>query len=153
MAKSRKLAALQRKVTPAASVDTEMICRAVAADFKLRGITHAAAAEKLLVEPRSVSNQISGKRPFGKKSAQKYAATFGYDEAFLLYGTGSLKKEVQAPVFVPTMRGDMVTLPRDQWERIMRLLEKAEERELRHGSHRPGHPRTKAAGGKHPKGW
>lgn len=70
----------------------ELICRAVASDFKLRGITHLDAARMLGVEKRTVSNQISGKRPFGKKSAQQYAQVFGYEEPFLLYGIGSLKK-------------------------------------------------------------
>ena len=69
-----------------------LICRAVASDFKLRGITHQQAAGMLGVEKRTVSNQISGKRPFGKKSAQKYAQVFGYEEPFLLYGIGELKK-------------------------------------------------------------
>jgi len=68
------------------------ICRAVNADFKLQGLTHAEAAKKLGVECRSVSNQLSGKRPFAKKGALLYARVFGYDETFLLFGTGELKK-------------------------------------------------------------
>lgn len=68
------------------------ICRAVASDFKLRGLTHQDAADMLGVEKRTVSNQISGKRPFGKKSAKRYAEVFGYEEPFLLYGEGDLKK-------------------------------------------------------------
>lgn len=71
----------------------ELICRSVASDFKLRGITHLDAAKMLGVEKRTVSNQISGKRPFGKKSAQQYAKVFGYEEPYLLYGIGSLKKD------------------------------------------------------------
>ncbi len=74
------------------SNSTDLICRAVASDFKLRGITHQQAADMLGVEKRTVSNQISGKRPFGKKSAQKYSQVFGYEEPFLLYGIGELKK-------------------------------------------------------------
>ncbi len=80
------------QATLGGNMSPEQICRSVAADFKLRGISHADAAEKLGVNIRSVSNQISGKRPFGKKSAQKYAAAFGYEEPFLLYGAGKLKK-------------------------------------------------------------
>lgn len=70
----------------------EDICRAIAEDFKARGLSHAAAARMLGVDTRSVSNQISGKRPFGKKSAQRYARVFGYDEPYLLYGIGTLKR-------------------------------------------------------------
>ena len=68
------------------------ICRAVNADFKLQGLTHAEAAERLGIERRAVSNQLSGKRPFAKKGALLYARVFGYDEAFLLFGTGELRK-------------------------------------------------------------
>ena len=71
------------------------ICRAVNADFKLQGITHAAAAERMGIEKRAVSNQLSGKRPFAKKGALMYAKAFGYDETFLLFGTGELRKQGQ----------------------------------------------------------
>lgn len=69
------------------------ICRAVNADFKLQGITHAKAAALLGVDRRCVSNQLSGKRPFAKKGAILYAKVFGYNESFLLFGTGSLRNE------------------------------------------------------------
>ena len=71
------------------------ICRAVNADFKLQGITHADAAERMGIEKRAVSNQLSGKRPFAKKGALMYAKAFGYDETFLLFGTGELRKQGQ----------------------------------------------------------
>ena len=71
------------------------ICRTVNADFKLQGITHAEAAQRLGVERRSVSNQLSGKRPFTKKGALRYAQVFGYDETFLLFGKGELRKRQQ----------------------------------------------------------
>lgn len=69
----------------------DLICRTVASDFKLMGITHEDAAKLLGVDKRTVSNQISGKRPFGKKSAHRYAEVFGYDEPYLLYGIGGLR--------------------------------------------------------------
>ena len=71
--------------------DPDLICRTVASDFKLMGITHEDAAKLLGVDKRTVSNQISGKRPFGKKSAHRYAEVFGYDEPYLLYGIGGLR--------------------------------------------------------------
>ena len=52
----------------------EEICRIVAADFKLKGITHAAAGERLGVKKQVVTNQLSGRRPFGKKTAHAYAS-------------------------------------------------------------------------------
>lgn len=91
---SKKSGEKARIISPReAGSSPEFICRAVASDFKLRGITHLDAAKMLGVEKRTVSNQISGKRPFGKKSAQQYARVFGYEEPYLLYGLGSLKKE------------------------------------------------------------
>ncbi len=133
--KSKKLDFLMRKMVKAAPADTEMICRAVAADFKLRGITHVEAAQKLGVVPRSVSNQISGKRPFGKKSAQKYAAAFGYDEPFLLYGTGKLRRDDRVvTVGIPTVREDVVTISREEWDSIQRRLTKLERMQRHTGS-------------------
>ena len=68
----------------------EEICRIVAADFKLKGITHAAAGERLGVKKQVVTNQLSGRRPFGKRTAHAYALAFGYNEEFLLHGFGYL---------------------------------------------------------------
>lgn len=79
------------------------ICRAVNADFKLQGLTHADAAKKLGVERRSVSNQLSGKRPFAKKGALLYAKVFGYDETFLLFGTGELRSGQKQPSAAETL--------------------------------------------------
>lgn len=66
------------------------ICRAVAKDLKQRGYTQARAAELMKIDPKAVANQISGKRAFGKKAARRYAQAFGYSEAFLLHGEGTL---------------------------------------------------------------
>ena len=54
-------------------------------------------------------NQISGKKKFSLKSAQKYAETFGYNLEFLLFGKGELNgcptnvnsKDVATTVHVP----------------------------------------------------
>lgn len=84
------------KGTPSDSTVTSVqmspanICLAISQDFKKRGITQAGAASRLGVEVKAVANQVSGKRPFSKKTAQLYASTFGYNEAFLLHGEGSL---------------------------------------------------------------
>lgn len=66
------------------------ICRAVAKDLKQRGYTQAKAAELMQIDPKAVANQISGKRAFGKKAARRFAQAFGYSEAFLLHGEGTL---------------------------------------------------------------
>ena len=70
----------------------EEICKAIAADFKMRGLTHGAAAEMLGLCKQTVSNQISGKKKFSLKAAQRYADAFGYSIDFLLFGKGELRK-------------------------------------------------------------
>ena len=73
-----------------AIVDAAAICKAVAVDFKMKGLTHEMAASRLGCSKQTVSNQISGKKKFSLKSAQKYAETFGYNLEFLLFGKGEL---------------------------------------------------------------
>ena len=73
-----------------AIVDAAAICKAVAVDFKMKGLTHEMAASQLGCSKQTVSNQISGKKKFSLKSAQKYAETFGYNLEFLLFGKGEL---------------------------------------------------------------
>ena len=70
--------------------DAVAICKAIAVDFKVKGLTHEAAASRLGCSKQTVSNQISGKKKFSLKSAQKYAETFGYNLEFLLFGKGEL---------------------------------------------------------------
>ena len=71
-------------------LSASQICKEVSKDLKKRGITQQMAADLLGKSKASVSNQISGKKPFGKKMAAAFAKTFGYDINFLLYGIGGL---------------------------------------------------------------
>ena len=71
------------------------ICKAIAVDFKVKGLTHEAAASRLGCSKQTVSNQISGKKKFSLKSVQKYAETFGYNLKFLLFGKGELNGSQQ----------------------------------------------------------
>ena len=70
--------------------DAAAICKAIAVDFKVKGLTHETAAGKLGCSKQTVSNQISGKKKFSLKTAQKYAEVFGYNLDFLLFGKGEL---------------------------------------------------------------
>ena len=70
--------------------DAAAICKAIAVDFKVKGLTHETAAGQLGCGKQTVSNQISGKKKFSLKTAQKYAETFGYNLEFLLFGKGEL---------------------------------------------------------------
>ena len=71
------------------------ICKAIAVDFKVKGLTHEAAASRLGCSKQTVSNQISGKKKFSLKSVRKYAETFGYNLKFLLFGKGELNGSQQ----------------------------------------------------------
>ena len=75
--------------------DAVAICKAIAVDFKVKGLTHEAAACQLGCSKQTVSNQISGKKKFSLKSAQKYAEVFGYNLEFLLFGKGELNGSQQ----------------------------------------------------------
>ena len=72
------------------------ICKVIAVDFKMRGLTHRTAGEMLGRTKQSVSNQISGKKTFSFKSAQRYAETFGYDVRFLLFVKDSLYEDIKS---------------------------------------------------------
>lgn len=98
------------------------ICRIVAKDLKQRGFTQAKAAELMQIDPKAVANQISGKRAFGKKAARKYANTFGYSEAFLLHGEGTLTgkpKEESAGT-------EAVILTRTQFQELIKRISSLE---------------------------
>ena len=75
--------------------DAAAICKAIAVDFKVKGLTHETAAGQLGCSKQTVSNQISGKKKFSLKTAQKYAETFGYNLEFLLFGKGELNGSQQ----------------------------------------------------------
>ena len=75
--------------------DAAAICKAIAVDFKVKGLTHETAASQLGCGKQTVSNQISGKKKFSLKTAQKYAETFGYNLEFLLFGKGELNGSQQ----------------------------------------------------------
>lgn len=75
--------------------DAAAICRAIAVDFKARGLTHEMAAAQMGCSKQTVSNQISGKKPFSLKTARKYAEAFGYNLEFLLIGKGELNGSQQ----------------------------------------------------------
>jgi len=69
---------------------TQEICEAIAIDFKRRKISHQEAAERIGKTKASISNQISGKKPFSKGMAELFATAFNYNIDFLLYGKGEL---------------------------------------------------------------
>ena len=114
--------------TPSAS--PEEICRNIASDFKLMGLTQAKAAAQLGIDPKAVANQISGKRAFGKKAAKLYAKAFGYNEAYLLYGEGGLKEgpmPATVKVTVPNTADETITISLKDFQALKNRVELLEK--------------------------
>lgn len=66
------------------------VCEMVSDDLKVKGITRRRAAERLGVQAPVVTIQLSGKKYFGPRTAQKYSTLFGYNPIFLKTGLGYL---------------------------------------------------------------
>lgn len=102
----------------------EEVCQAVKAYFKYEGIPLAAVAERLGSTPRAVSAQLAG-RPFSRKTAERYAELFGFNEVYLMTGEGQL---VGSGTIQAQPEGDMSRLIRiieSQQETILILAQKA----------------------------
>lgn len=67
-----------------------------------------------------VTNQLSGRRPFGKKTAHAYALAFGYNEEFLLHGFGYLYADA-------AMNDIMLAKGKSEEERSAELLARESE--------------------------
>ncbi len=72
------------------AIRTDKVVPAIKADLKRLGLTYKDAALRLGTTKQVVANRLSGKRPFTKKTARKWAETFGYSMEFLLFGWGKL---------------------------------------------------------------
>lgn len=77
----------------------EDVCLAIAADFKMNKISYEEAAGKLGQSVQTVYNRISSKRFFTQKTAEHWAAAFGYDRVFLMTGEGQLRKRSNDSIF------------------------------------------------------
>lgn len=69
------------------------VCSMVSADLKVKGITRSQAASRLGVQAPVVTIQLSGKKYFGDKVANKYSSEFGYNPIFLKTGIGYLNSD------------------------------------------------------------
>lgn len=69
--------------------DKKVIGKRIKDYFSELGITQSEAADKLGVQQAAVSNQLNG-RPFGKNSAAKWSAVFGFRTNWLLTGEGPM---------------------------------------------------------------
>lgn len=58
--------------------------------FDNKGFTQKMIAERLGVDPAYVNKLLSGKKPFGKKTAHQFQDLFGLSESWLLTGSGDM---------------------------------------------------------------
>ena len=61
--------------------------------FENKGITQKSIAEELNVAPAYINKLLTGKKAFGKKTAQKFQDLYGLSSSWLLTGEGSMLSE------------------------------------------------------------
>lgn len=77
---------------------SEEVMRTISADFRRKGLTHKAAAQKLgLKSKQTLSNLLSQKRYLSGVQALKFHEAFDYDKEFLMSGEGSLTNDDVLP--------------------------------------------------------
>jgi plasmid maintenance system antidote protein VapI len=81
------------------------VCEMISDDFKLKGISRREAAGRLGVQAPVVTIQLSGKKYFGKRTAEKYSLEFGYNPVFLKTGIGYLNMKPQLDARLSASRG------------------------------------------------
>lgn len=105
------------------------VCEAVRAYFRSKKKSLMEVAARLGVAQSSVSKQLDG-RPFGQRTAAKWAETFGFSASYLLTGEGSLvpgepAKGTPAAVTLPGelvgMFTDMAATIRSQQDTVAQL--------------------------------
>lgn len=65
--------------------------------FENKGITQKNIAETLNVGPAYINKLLSGKKGFGKKTAQQFQDLYGLSASWLLTGEGDMLKKTDAP--------------------------------------------------------
>lgn len=63
--------------------------------MKNNGYTQESLAEKMGVSQARIQQLLSGKKPFGKKTASQWHDLFGFNTAWLLTGEGEMMADVQ----------------------------------------------------------
>lgn len=101
----------EKKYTKNTKTMTETILKAVREELRRRKITNKMAAEMLGISPQGVSNQLAGVRGFTRRTAEQWAAAFGFSEEFLMFGRGTLVPQTQEQTAAPTNSQDGVFIP------------------------------------------
>jgi len=93
----------------------EEVLRAVSIDFKLRGMTHETAAEKMgFRSKQTLSNLLSSKKYLSGYQARRFNEAFGYNMEFLMRSEGQLIhhevnfKELISELAIKNSSADMV---------------------------------------------
>lgn len=61
--------------------------------FESKGITQKSIADELNVAPAYINKPLTGKKAFGKKTAQRFQDLYGLSSSWLLTGEGSMLTE------------------------------------------------------------
>ena len=61
--------------------------------FESKGITQKSIADELNVAPAYINKLLTGKKAFGKKTAQRFQDLYGLSSSWLLTGEGSMLSE------------------------------------------------------------
>lgn len=70
----------------------EEVLKSVSTDFKLRGVTHDVAAEKMgYGSKQTLSNLLSSKKYLSGYQAKRFNEAFGYNMEYLMSGEGELQ--------------------------------------------------------------
>lgn len=101
---------------------SEEICQAIKAYLRYEGIAINTVAERLGSTARAVSAQLAG-RAFSRKTAQKYAETFGFNPNYLMTGEGSLLPDDQPEKPAPASDiSNLIEIIKSQQETIAILV-------------------------------
>lgn len=106
-----------------------MICQEVIKYLRDRNISNSDVARRLGISAGAVANQLSGRKPFGNRAADKWASCFPFNREFLQFGTGTLEKDSEKYFFYNDLPAEL----RDEAkniELICKLCEYSEDPSL-----------------------
>lgn len=97
-------------------MDTKSIAERLTEYFNGKGISQVGIAEKLGVTRAYINSLFAGRRPFGKKQAEKWEEIFGISKSWLLTGEGEMLVDNGGFVEVPDE--DVINLNPKPYEKV-----------------------------------
>jgi transcriptional regulator with XRE-family HTH domain len=110
--------------------DKEKFCNDLKEFFRSQGLTQQNIAERFGVSQQYVAALLNGTNSFGKRVAQKWAAEFGLNEAWLLTGVGDITTEKvvqQNNLHGDNFQGEGMTVNNNCSAEYLSLLKKKDE--------------------------